>query len=53
LIGWLVLDVEHRALGRRPQFAVAAPGAGFMWANMLRAFQAGKARVSHDGPSSI
>ena len=25
---------------------------GLMWANALRAFQVGKARTSHDGPSS-
>ena len=35
---------EYRARfprGRRPQFAMAAPGTGWMWANMLRAFQVG------------
>ena len=37
---------------RRPQFAEAAPWMGLMWANMLRAFQVGNARISHDGPSS-
>jgi hypothetical protein len=30
--------------------AVATLGLGLMWANMLRAFQLGKARTSHDGP---
>jgi hypothetical protein len=34
------------------QFAVAAAASGLMWANMLRPFQVGKARTSHDGPSS-
>ena len=52
LLDGTALDVEHRALGRGPQFAVAVPGTGLMWANMLRAFQVGKARVSHVGPSS-
>ena len=28
---------------------MAAPGTGLMWANMLRAFQVGKARTSHGG----
>ena len=32
--------------------AVATLGSGLMWANMLRPFQVGKARTSHDGPSS-
>src|SRR5262247_4948738 len=32
--------------------AVATLGSGLMWANMLRAFQLGKARTSHDGPWS-
>src|SRR4029453_10112134 len=32
--------------------AVAALGSRLMWANILRPFQVGKARTSHDGPSS-
>jgi pimeloyl-ACP methyl ester carboxylesterase len=42
------------ALDARPgrQFAVTALASGLMWANMLRPFQLGKARTSHDGPSS-
>jgi hypothetical protein len=42
------------ALDGRPvcQFAVAAAASGLMWANMLRPFQLGKARTSHDGPWS-
>src|SRR5262244_2015790 len=32
--------------------AVATVGSGLMWANMLRAFQVGKARTSHVGPWS-
>jgi hypothetical protein len=34
------------------QFAVAAAVSGLMWANMLRPFQVGKARTSHEGPWS-
>jgi hypothetical protein len=34
------------------QFAVAAAALGLMWANMLRPFQLGKARTSHEGPWS-
>jgi hypothetical protein len=39
---------------RRPlrQFAVAAAASGLMWANVLRPFQLGKARTSHNGPWS-
>jgi hypothetical protein len=37
--------------GSLHQFAVAA-AAGLMWANMLRPFQVGKARTSHEGPWS-
>ena len=38
--------------GSLRQFAVAAAASGLMWANTLRRFQLGKARTSHEGPSS-
>jgi hypothetical protein len=44
------LDAVDARPGR--QFTVTAPASGLMWANMLRPFQLGKARTSHDGPSS-
>ena len=53
--GYLQDPTLRRPATRRrggPQFAMAAPGTGLMWANMLRAFQVGNARTSHDGPSS-
>ena len=50
-------DCLRLGLGLLPatatQFAVEAPATGVMWANMLRAFQVGKALISHDGPSSL
>ena len=48
-------DRAHwRWLGGRSlrQFVVAAAASGLMWANMLRPFQVGKARTSHEGPWS-
>jgi hypothetical protein len=47
---WRWLGVARRRSSR--QFAVAAAGSGLMWANMLRPFQLGKARTSHEGPWS-
>ncbi len=38
--------------GSLRQLAVAAAASGLMWANMLRPFQLGKARTSHEGPWS-
>ena len=43
---------ERLGGGSLCQFAVAAAASGLMWANMLRPFQIGKARTSHDGASS-
>jgi hypothetical protein len=46
--------IQGRQTGVRRRCQVAAPAAvretGLMWANMLRAFQVGKARTSHEGP---
>ena len=41
---------NHRRVTAARQLALAATG--LTWANMLRPFQLGKARTSHEGPSS-
>jgi hypothetical protein len=46
-----LLTVTGKSLAMH-QFAVTALASGLMWANMLRRFQVGKARTSHEGPSS-
>ncbi len=47
------LDLKPVRVRRRCQAAglAAIPETGLMWAKVLRAFQVGKARTSHEGPS--
>ena len=48
----LFLIVPYDSQRSQPAGLVAVPKTGLMWANMLRAFQVGKALTSDEGPLS-